>query len=185
MEPVTPSRRGLPCSVKCGLFLLVGLIVYGGVWVYHRFKATSQAVHSAENLREIEGALLIYANDHGGHYPDRLSALLLSSDVDPKLFVVDWGSATPAGGSTPQARAAQMDAGGHCSYGYLGAGRTEADMNAETVMMYEADGVNPGGFVYLLYGDGHGSSESVSVAIADIVKTLKAAPPTTSPASVK
>ncbi len=178
MKSSVPERRGLACWVKSVLLLLACLIVWGAVFTYHRTQATAQVIQSGENLRDIGCALFVYADRHNGNYPDRLSDLLADQEIPPERFIVPWGSATPASGKTPQGRAAQMDAGGHCSYGYLGAGRTEKDLTAGMVLMYEADGKNPGGFVYCLFGDGHGEVLQATDAIAAIVGTLKAAPST-------
>ena len=178
MEHRTLPRRGFPCWIKSALLLVVCLIVWGGMHTYHNYRATEQAIQSASNLRDIGDALNLYAHDHNGHYPDRLSDLLAESDLGPEMFIVPWGAATPAPGKTWQERAREMDAGGHCSYGYLGAGRTRKNLIDDMVLMYEADGKNPCGFVFCLYGDGHGDADSASDAIAAIVRTLKATPST-------
>ena len=46
-------------------------------WPVLKMRQTMQMVQSASNLREISGGLLLYANEHSGHFPDHLSDLLL------------------------------------------------------------------------------------------------------------
>ena len=52
-------------------------------------------------------------------------------------------------------------------------------MTEEMVLLYEADGTNPNGFILCLMGDGHIEPMKATDAIKAIVKTLKAGPPTT------
>lgn len=98
--------------------------------------------------------------------------------MPPEFFVVPWGSATPPTGPTPQASAAQMALGGHCSYGYLGAGRSEKDVTPNTVLIYEADGANSCGFITCGFGD---DVECLPLpqAIQYIIDTVKSSHPTT------
>jgi prepilin-type processing-associated H-X9-DG protein len=140
-----------------------------------RMYGTKQAIESALNLRELGGSLLRYTNDHSGHYPDRLSDLLRGGeDIAPDMFIVGWGSATPAPGKTLNERADQMDAGGHCSYAYLGAGLTVKDVTPDMVLMYEADGNNPADSqINCLFGDGHAEILSAPQAIEAIIKTVR------------
>jgi hypothetical protein len=107
--PDHPTKRCWPRFILLLLLIaLIGFVVKG----YCNYKATIQAVRSAENLRELGGSLLVYANDHPGNYPSRLSDLVRPEpDIPPEFFIVQWGSATPATSTTPEGRAAEMDAG--------------------------------------------------------------------------
>lgn len=168
MRPWSPRRIRME-GLKWIALGVVCLIVWGVMRGYH----TAQAVHSATNMRDIGLALFVYAHDHAGRYPDNFGELLVDQpELKSDLFIAPWGSATPATGATPQERAAQMTAGGHCSYGYLGAGRTDNDTSPADVMAYEADGTNPIGGVFCLFGDGHGESLSTADAIQAIIATV-------------
>jgi len=168
------------------VFKWAGLAVLAAaVWLSYRAYGIAQAVHSGSNLRELGGALYVYANDHAGHYPDHLGDLLIDDPtLRPELFVVPWGLATPVGSGTPKERAEQLQYG-HCSYVYLGAGRTVKDIGAEDVLMFEADGLSPTGGIYCLYGDGHGEVDTAADAIQSIIATVtRANHPTTVPTTV-
>ena len=170
------SRRKWPCAVKMALVLFVCILISVATIFARRMYGTIQAFTSGDNVREISQALAVYAHSHGGHYPDRLGDLFRAHDdieIAPAKFIVPWGTATPATGATPEQRADQIDAGGHCSYAYLGAGRTEQDITPDTLLMYEADGTNPVGGIYCLFGDGHGEIYTVPQAIDAIVKSVR------------
>jgi hypothetical protein len=142
------------------------------IWMGYRARQISQAVQSGSNLRVLSGSLLAYANNHAGHYPDHLGDLFIDDPtLRPELFVVPWGLATPVIGSTPKERAERLQYG-HCSYVYLGAGRTEKDLANEDVLMFEADGLSPTGGIYCLYGDGHGEVDTAADAIQSIIATV-------------
>jgi len=159
------------------VLLLLCIISFVG-WAAVRIHQTSQGVEAGSNMREIGQALFIYAHEHSGHYPSQLRDVFLSANLPPEYLVVPWGSATPATGKTPEEIALQLAAGGHCSYVYLGAGRTEKDVTPYTVLYFTADGLSPTGRIFCGMGDGHLEVVPVPDAIQCIVNTLKEAPPT-------
>lgn len=152
---------------------------FGGARFYLRIHHTLQAVKAAENLRELAPAFLMYANAHDGRLPEHLGDVLEFTDCTPEVLIVEWGSATPATKSASQSLAPQIDAGGHSSYVYLGAGHMYEELGAEQVLMYEADGTNPIGKVLCMFGDGHIEATTAAEAMAGIVRTLKSTPATT------
>jgi hypothetical protein len=100
-----------------------------------------------------------YAVQHEDQYPAHLGDLIISGDINAKLLIVPWGSASIATG-TPKQQADQVNAGGHCSYAYLGAGLSlGSDQKLvdpwHMVILYEDDGRNPTGLTCCSFVDGH------------------------------
>lgn len=80
-----------------------------------------------------------YADDHNGHYPDRLDALLGEGWDNMEIFVCQSTRHTPAPGATPAEGADALANGGHLSYIYVGRGQTKATTRPDTVMLYEPE----------------------------------------------
>jgi len=142
------------------MWMLLSLFVLTILWL--RFELTthhgdfSVREYSASNLRRIGQAILLYTNDHQGEYPDSFQTILLDGDgfVSGAVFVSPARSETPANGSTTRAIAAQMGAGGHVSYIYLGRGLSANIVTPNTIVAYEMI-PSPGGGTNVLFGDGH------------------------------
>ena len=121
------------------------------------------------NLRQLGQAMVLYANDHQGRYPDTMGDLL-EEDITLTVFICPASNdqaATTA--PTTQAAAANLLAGGHLSYIYLGKG-TIGTPPANRVLAYEplANHQNTG--MNVLYGDGHVEFHHVPAATAMIAE---------------
>jgi hypothetical protein len=88
----------------------------------------------SSNLERIGMHAIFYATVHAGGFPGRLDELL--DELKPEDFIAPFTSDTPATGPTTRDVAAQLSAGGHCSYLYLGKGLTTAAPPG-TVLAYE------------------------------------------------
>jgi len=110
-------------------------------------------VRCASNMRQIGQALQMWANDHGGRIPDQLFDVL-DEDLTASVFNCPSANETPAPGATTRAVAANLTAGGHLSYVYLGKGLT-TQAASDTVLLYEplANHQNQG--MNVLFADGH------------------------------
>jgi prepilin-type processing-associated H-X9-DG protein len=112
-------------------------------------------VKCASNLRQIGQAILLYANDHGGLYPDSFRTLLLTQDITSECFVCPSSNDEKAPGATTAEQAENLETRGHLSYVYLGRGLNSSSVNEKTLVAYEPltnhedDGSN------VLFGDGH------------------------------
>jgi type II secretory pathway pseudopilin PulG len=85
--------------------------------------AERDARRCVSNLRQIGQALHIYVSENGGVFPDTLAPILTRGDlVTAEVFVCPWTDDSPARGDTPEQLGAQLGAGGHLSYVYVGAG---------------------------------------------------------------
>ena len=156
LKPERPTAKGwvvVALSVG-GAALLVLLLVLALLPPLNRAREQSRRVQCAANMRQIGQAMFIYASVNGGMLPDRLDRLLPFAGSN--VFVCPSSHDTPAPGPTPTAQGANLYAGGHLSYVYVGAGMTTNFANtnpATTVVLYEPlanhrDGVN------VLYADG-------------------------------
>jgi prepilin-type processing-associated H-X9-DG protein len=120
----------------------------------NRARETANRVKCASNLKQIGSAILLYSNENRGAYPPDLKTALATQDITSDVFVCPSSNDTPAPGADNKLQAANLGAGGHLSYVYVGAGLTNS-ASPDAVVVYEptsnhnADGMN------VLYGDGH------------------------------
>ena len=108
----------------------------------------------ATNMQHIGQGLTAYANHHDGAYPGRLEDAILSGDITPELLICPDSSDTPSPGSTPMQQAANLSAGGHCSYIYTGAGLTTAQVSNGDVLLYEPPQAHEQQGMNILLADG-------------------------------
>jgi hypothetical protein len=101
----------------------------------------------ARQMKQIGGALLLYAMDHGHRYPPDLGTLLAARGLPTEVVVC------PGSGQTPARSAAAGDLAGHVSYVYIGGGMTDRE-SADTVVLYEPMSNHGGAGMYVLFGDG-------------------------------
>jgi len=176
-DPIIPhqSRRQILFSVIAVLFL--GLLILRDELLSPR---PPLEIMSASNLRQIGQAILIYTQDNAENYPDSFQTLLLNEDINSEVFVSPLTSDTPAQGPTTQVVAAQLTAGGHLSYVYLGRGLTTKTATPDTVVAYQIV-PNSRSNTNVLYGDGHVVVEDSATAAQIIAKAAAGKFPVTMP----
>ena len=111
----------------------------------------------SNNLRQIALVCQMYAYANGGRFPDTINDVLLTQDITADAFVCPTTTDTLATGPTTQAVAADLTAGGHLSYVYVGKRLTNAAGSstlAGTVLAYEPL-TNHGDGVNVAYADAH------------------------------
>ena len=108
----------------------------------------------ATHLRGIGLAIMLYATDNHGHYPDKLS-LLVPEYYILCGFLVCPSSANTAATTCPttQATIANIESGGHESYIYLGKGRVMDD-DINVIIAYEPLSHHGNSGIHVLYGGG-------------------------------
>ena len=116
-------------------------------------RATANPVKCRANLMQIGLAMQLYANENKGQFPPRPEDLILTQDITPEIFICPSTNDTLAPGATPQQQAANLSAGGHHSYIYLGAGKNSS-VASTVILVYESPSNHKGRF-NALYGDGH------------------------------
>jgi hypothetical protein len=107
------------------------------------------------NLRQIGQAIQIYANEHGGSYPESLRTVLLNEDIPAEAFVCPSSNDTKAPGSNAAESADHLETRGHCSHIYLGRGLTTGTVVPTTLLAYEPASNHEGTGGNARFGDGH------------------------------
>ena len=151
-----PPRRNVirPAIVWTAIGAVSFCIISYLATVNHQYpREQSNRVKCASNMRQIGQALQMWANDHGGNFPNQLSDVL-DEDLTASVFNCPDTDDTPATGATTRAIAADVTAGGHLSYIYLGKGLT-TQAASDVVLLYEplANHQNQG--MNVLFADGH------------------------------
>jgi len=131
-----PKRRRFP--------ILMILVVVGVVFLLISImlssmcgsRELSRRVRCASNMKQIGLAAIMWANDHGGKFPDDLDTLIAHEDLPSAIFNCPSSSATPAQGPTTQAVLDDFHQEGRLSYVYIGKGLT-TQSPADAVVMYE------------------------------------------------
>lgn len=110
------------------------------------------------NLNVIGKGILLYANENGGAYPPDLATLSKTQDIELNVFVC------PSSDDTVAADHASLHAGGHCTYVYVGKGKsTKKNYSASAVVAFE-DPSPHGEGMNVLFEDGHVEFVSDSAA---------------------
>ena len=144
-----PRRRTHPVAGTIAAVFAVLLLIVGS---YGR--SIANRVICGSNLRQIGQAISLYANENQGRYPDKIGDLM-DQDITTAVFICPASNDTDAvPGPTTQASSANVHAGGHLSYIYLGKGLI-GTQPATVVIAYEplTNHNNPG--MNVLFGDGH------------------------------
>jgi prepilin-type processing-associated H-X9-DG protein len=114
----------------------------------------SNRLVSASNLKQIGLAMIMYANEHHGEFPDSMRTILANEDLTPDVFVNPGGSDNRAAGPTTQAMLADFAKPGRCSYLYFGRGLLDTG-DPTTVVACEAPGSQRWTGMNVLFLDGH------------------------------
>jgi prepilin-type processing-associated H-X9-DG protein len=138
------------------ILLLIAIVIGGTVGLkalLDRWRANSARVTCASCLHQIGLAMRLYADAHGGSFPDSFTTIMLTSDIAPAAFVCPLTDALDPSGPTSRAAADALTDGRHLSHVYAARGLTLAEVTANTVLAYEplashGDGMN------VLFGDG-------------------------------
>jgi type II secretory pathway pseudopilin PulG len=101
-----------------------------------RSREGSNRIACASNMRQIGLGAIMWANDHGGNFPDDLDTILKTQDLSPQVFVCPSSKDTAPAGPTTQAVLEDMHQSGHLSYIYVGKGLTTRS-DADVVVLYE------------------------------------------------
>ena len=117
-------------------------------------RPAANRVKCGSNLRQIGQAIMLYANENQGRYPDKLGDLM-DQDIYTAFFICPESNDEAAvPGPTTQASSANIHAGGHLSYIYLGKGLT-GTQPATMVIAYEPLSNHNNTGMNVLFGDGH------------------------------
>ena len=153
-RPSRIARHGILLSAL-GTVLGMATIVVVLMPMFRHTRDPSNRGRCASQLRAIGSAMKLYANEVGGRYPDSLGELFVSQDITTTILICPSSSDTPAAaGPTTRATLANIYAGGHLSYIYLGKGMTD-NLNADAILAYEPLSNHQNNGMHVLFGDGH------------------------------
>jgi len=133
---IKPKRRGptvVSVLVVVGIIALLISIVLPGMC---RAREQANRVKCASNMKQIGLAAVMWAQAHGGKFPDDLDAILTDEDLAPAVFNCPTSPDSPAQGETPEHLLEDLHKPGHLSYVYIGKGLT-TDSPPDTVLLYE------------------------------------------------
>ncbi|HEY2589313.1 MAG TPA: hypothetical protein VGI81_26445 [Tepidisphaeraceae bacterium] len=166
------SRLILWCAVAVvGAFLAFTVVA---PFLNHRHPEENRRLKCELNILQIGQGIALFANEHGGKFPDDLATLFANGNLDARVFVCPLTGDTPAPAApTTQATAAGLRQPGHCSYIYLGKGLTDQIAKADTVLLYEPISNHGGDGMHVLFGDFH--VEWVPASIAQTILKQHAA----------
>jgi prepilin-type processing-associated H-X9-DG protein len=104
-------------------------------------------------MKQIGLGAIMYANEHGGLFPDDLDTIVEVEDLPVNVLICPSTSGSPLWGPTTRASMSAMRQAKVISYIYVGKG-LKVDASTDTVLAYEAlsdhgDGMN------VLFVDGH------------------------------
>lgn len=137
-----------------------------------RARETANRVKSASNLRQIGQGLFLYANDHGGKFPDDLGALYLGVEAAfaPEVFLSPrTGGTVPADVAGAGRQEIATWVSGNSDYVYLGKGLTTS-ASPERAIAHERLDVGLEDGVNVLFADGRVEF----VTMAGLEQVLKA-----------
>lgn len=133
-----------------------------------RSRETANRVKCASNQRQIGQAILMYANEHRGKYPDDMGTLVKTEDIVVNVFICpSSNNALPpeVGQMTLDQRVAWVTE--HSDFVYLGKGQTTA-APADRIILYEKPGAHDADGMNMLYGDGHVEFQHTAEAMRQI-----------------
>jgi prepilin-type processing-associated H-X9-DG protein len=155
-HPPRRNRRGaLIAALVASALFAVCIVIVSVLPSLKRTRDYAGPVACNGNLSRIGHAIALYANAHRGRFPDNLTSLVSAGSLDPADLICPCTSLTPATGPTTQAIVADLSAGGHVSYTYIGKGLTYR-ATSDVVVAYEAPVDHGGGRgMNVLFADGH------------------------------
>jgi prepilin-type processing-associated H-X9-DG protein len=120
-------------------------------------REAANRVKCAGNMKQLYTAMVMYANNNNGAFPNKLEDVLTADPtLDRNAFICPDDDKAPPSASNAQTAAHEIASGKNSSYLYVGEGLTTS-ASADTVLLYEPLGLhkkhNPG--MNVLFADGH------------------------------
>jgi prepilin-type processing-associated H-X9-DG protein len=119
-----------------------------------RAREQANRIKCASNMKQIGLAAIMYANSHGGQFPDDLETIITTGGLLPNVLNCPSSADTPPAAAPPQALHADMQKPGHVSFVYVGKGLTTSSP-ADVVVMFEPLSNHGGEGMNVLFADGH------------------------------
>lgn len=149
--------------VKVGLRLWHVLLLVGiGALLFSFFLPTPRRgypaaaqIKCASNLRQIGQAILLYAADKGGAFPDGLAIVLDTQLIGSDVFVCPESKERKATGASTSQIVADFGMLGRCSYVYLDSGLSLGAASPEAIIAFEDPANHSFRGANVLFADGH------------------------------
>ena len=136
--------------VVIGVIALLISVVLPGMC---RSREGANRVKCASNMKQIGLAAMMWAQDHGGRFPDDLDTIVTRYDLPAAVFNCPSSPDSPAQGATAGLMMEDLHKPGHLSYVYVGKGLTTASP-VDAVVMYELPRNHNGGDMGVTSGFG-------------------------------
>jgi prepilin-type processing-associated H-X9-DG protein len=163
---------------------ITAVIVVGGIATLMpslcKSRETANKAKCSSNLHQIGLAISLYAQDHGGQYPDSIASIMREEQLTSAVFVCPSSNDEAADGDSQAAVIANMTKPHHISYVYIGTGLTTRTVTDETVVAYELPENHRGDGMNMLFGDGHVEWETMPAAKALLIKVAPSTQPSSS-----
>jgi prepilin-type processing-associated H-X9-DG protein len=135
-------------GVVC-LILAAQLILPG----FQRTREPPYRLRCASNMKMIGLGAILYANSHGGQFPDDLDTIMETQDLTPRMLMCPMTAGNVPTAPTTREVVAEMRKLNLIAYVYVGKG-LKVDASADTVIAYERPGDHGDG-MNVLFADGH------------------------------
>lgn len=171
----TPIRKPRAGPGKWLLRIGIGAaLLVGGIAVLLpslcKSRESANRAKCVSNLHQIGLAILLYANDHAGAYPDSFATLIQNEQITPAVFVCPSSNDEAATGDTQAAMLTDLAKPNHCSYVYLGNGMNSGTVKDDALICYEPPENHQQEGMNMLFGDGHAEWFDLKTAQAMIAK---------------
>jgi hypothetical protein len=151
-----PPKQGMSAGAIVAIVLVVGLVVLVPLLIsillpaLNHVREEAQKAKCSANLTQIMTAIVTYANQNNGEYPDSFATMIKSTGYPPGILVCPSSNDTP---STNANIKTDADLVGNCSYVYLGKGLTVSTVRPDTILAYEPLSNHHRKGINVLYGD--------------------------------
>jgi len=140
-------------------------------WQFRTRAARDRSI-CLSNVRQIGQAILIYAKEHQGRFPDTLEELILTQDITAECFICPGSDLYKAEGKTPEEQARQLH--DHCSFVYHGKDLTTATAGTRPILCEPLTNHEAAGMT-ILFADGNAEFFSTDKAVEILQRMHKPA----------
>jgi hypothetical protein len=154
------AMTGLVLGIAGTLFSTLGISIL--LPSLNRAREMANRIKCQSNLSLIGKSIHLYTNENQGAFPPDLATLARTQEVEAVYFVC------PSSDHAAAADHTSIESGGHCSYVYLGKGKTYNTRGWDGIVAFEDGDHHQGEGMHVLWTDGR--VEFVDKAEADKIR---------------